>query len=268
MTPDDYRRRYFELKEQAKSAHRPTARHVASLPALPDVLLAVEETVPPGWYWTRRIAKGQALRLVNSAATPGISVLLWNALDTSERFNAGDSVKVQWTARLGKGRLLLSDMGRALASITVDTCGFHDCVTGGSSRVSDDTKFGADPTRRNSQENFLLAAGKHGLTQRDIGPAITFFAPVVTDEAGQFHWTDGVLAPNQYVDLRMEMDVIVAVSNCPHPLAPGKAWAPQPIGLQVWNAPPAEPEDFCRTATQEAQRAFQNNEAFAAEIAQ
>src|ERR1700748_3434129 len=160
MTPDDYRRRYFELKAQAKTIQRSSARHPENPTVITDTL--AQEIIPPGWYWTRRLSRVQVLRLTNTQATHGVSLLLWNAHDTSERYNAGDTVKVQWTARINQGRLLLSDMGRVLASVIGDSCGFHDAVTGGSSRALDDAKYGPDPERRNSAENFLLAAGKHG----------------------------------------------------------------------------------------------------------
>src|SRR5690606_2826346 len=102
MTPEDYRRRYFELKREAEDSNRglqaaPLTPNPHTIPA-EDVL--AEETVPAGWYWSGRIAKGTTLRLVNGAATAGVSLLLWNAKDPSERYNAGDTVKVQWTARL------------------------------------------------------------------------------------------------------------------------------------------------------------------------
>lgn len=265
MTPDDYRRRYAKLKAQARTNQRPSARHL-ECPAVVTGVLA-QEILPAGWYWTRRLSRGQILRLTNTQATHGVSLLLWNAHDTTERYNAGDTVKVQWTARISRGRLLLSDMGRVLASVVGDTCGFHDAVAGGSTRALDDAKYGPDPVRRNSVENFLLAAGKHGMDARDVGPCITFFAPVVTDEEGKFGWQDNALAPGQHIDLRLEMDVIVVVSNCPHPLSPQMDWTCEPVEVQVWKAPSPGADDFCRTATEEAVRAFENTDAYLREIA-
>lgn len=266
-TPEEYRRHYFALKEKADAANarRPAAKHVANPKKLKAKNIVVQDEIPPGWYWTRRIARGQTLRIVNDGGTHGVSALFWNASDTSERYNAGDTVKVQWTARISRGKLLLSDMGRVLASITDDTCGFHDSVVGGSTRALDDAKFGPDPVRRNSRENFILAAGKHGLGVRDVGPCITFFAPVTTDKKGKFVWQDKALAAGQYVDLRAEMDGIVALSNCPHPLSPANKWQAKPVTVQIWRSPKPEKNDLCRTATEEARRAFENTDAMLAE---
>jgi urea carboxylase-associated protein 2 len=263
MTPEDYRRRYFELKAQAQEANsaRPQKTMGASEIMTPDKILA-QDTIPPGWYWTRHLARGESLRIVNDKATAGVSALFWSAADPSERLNVADTVKVQWTARLSRGRLLLSDMGRALCSITEDTCGYHDFVSGCSSRASDEKKYGPEPTRRNSRENFVLAAAKHGLSARDVPPCVSFFAPVVTDEKGRFHWEEGAAKPGQFVDLRAEMDLIFVLSNCPHPLSPATSWKAEPVTAIVWQSSPAGAEDFCRTATEEAVRAFENTDAF------
>lgn len=265
-TPEEYRRRYFALKEKADAANagRPAAKHVVNPKKLKAKSIIAQDEIPPGWYWTRKILRGQTIRIVNDGATQGVSALLWSAADTSERYNAGDTVKVQWTARLSRGKLLLSDMGRVLASITDDSCGFHDSIAGASTRASDDAKFGPDPVRRNSRENFILAAGKHGLGPRDVGPCMTFFAPVTVDKKGKFVWQDKALAAGQYVDLRAEMDVILALSNCPHPLSPARKWQAKPITVQVWDSPKPAKDDLCRTATEEAKRAFENNDAMEA----
>src|SRR5262249_5228554 len=161
-TPDFYRRRYEELKAQASAAN---ARSVFpsrsdNPPILPVSLIVTEETIPGFWYWTNRVARGHSLRLVNDFATPGLSIFLWNADDASERYNAPDTVKVQWTSKLSRGKLMLSDMGRVLASITADTCGAHDSIAGGSTPESNLLRYGVSGLR-NTRDNFILASSKH-----------------------------------------------------------------------------------------------------------
>lgn len=252
------RRRYEELKAAGQGKDLPlpppTARDGAPLD---PARVIHREMIPGGWYWTARLARGQALRLLNPAATPGVSFFAWNADDTSERYNAGDTVKVQWTAALAKGRVLLSDMGRVLASITEDSCAAHDALLGGSSAASNAAKYGRDGLR-NTRDNFVLAAGKLGLSRRDLAPCISFFSPVATDAAGRFHWRDGVLQAGDFVELRAEMNLLLVVSNCPHPLAPG-AYAPQAIEAIVHTPPAAGADDLCRHASAEARRGFDNN---------
>jgi hypothetical protein len=259
--PETYRRRYLELMEEgrrqivAPSAAALAARNPA---VIPESLVKLRETIPGGWYWSRFLARGETLRIVNSEATAGVSALFWNADDRSERYNAGDTVKIQWTAKLGKGRVLFSDMGRVLASITDDTCAAHDALVGGSTKASNLARYG-EAGLRNSRDNFILAAGKHGMDRRDVPPSITFFAGVAVDEKGGFVWQEGCTKPGDYLDLRAEMNLLTVLSNCPHPLAPG-GYEPRPVEAIVWRAPPPGAEDLCRSFTAEARRGFENTD--------
>ena len=254
------RSRYLELKAAGQGSQRPLPPHTQRDGAVLDASKIIHrEVIPGGWYWPVRIARGQTLRLLNPQATAGVSVMIWNADDTSERYNAGDTVKVQWTAELRKGRVLFSDMGRVLASITEDTCGRHDTLVGGSTSKSNLEKYG-DASLRNSRDNLMLAAGKYGLSRRDLASCITFFAPVSTDAEGRFVWNEGVLQIGDFVDLRAEMNLLIAISNCPHPLAPGATYAPSDIEAIVWQAAPAQVDDLCRSLSAEASRGFENTD--------
>lgn len=262
QTPEQHRQRYFELKERARerARSRPAERADAAPPAIGDGQVIHREVIPGGWYWTTRLERGQALRLVNTHGTHGVSALFWNADDTSERYNQGDTVKLQWTALLTAGRVLFSDMGRVLVSITADTSGTHDALMGGSTPASNQRKYGT-PSLRNTRDNLRLAAGKHGLAPRDVPPCITFFAPARTDEDGRLHWVESAGKPGETIDLRAEMNVLVALSNCPHPLSPDASFDPSPVEAIVWQAPPAGPDDPCRRFGEEAERGFENTSA-------
>jgi len=261
QTPEQHRQRYFELKARARE--RAEARPHHDVPPAPRELdperVIHRETIPGGWYWPVRVPRGQALRIINTAGNAGVSAMFWNADDPSERYNAGDTVKLQWTAQLTKGRVLFSDMGRVLASITEDTYGHADTLLGGSSRASNARKYG-NPALRNSVENFRLGAGKHGLLVKDVPPCITFFAGVRTEEDGRFVWQDGVARPGDFVDLRAEMNLLVVLSNCPHPLSPETEFAPGPIEAVLWRAPAPAPDDLCRHFGEEAERGFENTD--------
>ncbi len=262
LSPDEHRARYFEMKAAAREREAASDRLGAATvqgPPLPADAIVLRESIPYGWYWTGTLSRGDVLRIVNTSGTCGVSAMFWNADDTSERYNAGDTVKVQWNALLRAGRVLLSDMGRVLLSLTADMSGRHDTLVGGSTPASNAAKYG-DRYLRNTRDNLLLAAGKHGLTKRDIAPCVTFFAPVVATDDGRLTWSSGDAAAGCYVDLRAEMNVLVALSNCHHPLAPGSS----PTGAVeaiVWRGPAADAADLCRTSGPEAIRAYQNTDA-------
>ncbi len=255
---DAHRRRYEELKAEGQGqAPRvmpaPTARGSVLLPPGP----LKRETIPAGWYWTSRLLAGETLRIALMDAPSAVSLIAWNAADPSERINYADTVKIQWTAALGKGRVIFSDMGRVMFSIVEDTSGMHDALVGGSTAASN-RRYKAAGYLRNTRDNFILAAGKLGLDKRDIPPCLTFFAPVRTDAEGRFVWTGAPRDAGDFVDLRAEMDMLVALSNCPHPLDPNPDYAAGNVeAIRFWGSEPAF-DDFCRTATREAARGFEN----------
>lgn len=229
--------------------------------ALPPERVRLDQVLPAGWYWSGRLPAGTCLRLENEQGTPGIACLFWNAADPSERLCTADTVKVQWTARLTRGRLLLSDMGRVLVSIVEDTCGRHDALLGAGAPRLDENSSPLEV--RNAAENLLLAAAKLGLGPRDLHAPVTFFAPVRCDASQRFWWDETAALAGTYVDLHVEMDLLVALSNLPHPLAPPAAPARE-VRITLWQ--PASPglSRFCREATEEAGRAFAQTEAYRA----
>lgn len=257
------RRRYEALKAagtgQAPKAMPEPTPIGATTQATPPIL---EETVPGGWYATYRLKAGQCLRLTNVTGCASVALVAWNASDTSERINHADSIKIQWTAALAKGRLIFSDMGRVLFSIVEDTSGAHDVLAGGLNISATAAKFGDDPTLRNTRDNLVLAAGKFGLDRRDIPQLVTFFAPVAVGDDGSLRWKDGIRRAGDFVELRAEMDLLVALSNCPHPLDPAATYAPGPVEVTVLPAQAVNAADFCRTATPEAIRGFENTDAY------
>lgn len=249
----NYERLKKEGQNAAPGALPPLTPKDSAAPA-PEHIVA-RETIPGGWYWYGEIQTGETIRLLNHEGRSSASVVAWSARDVSERINHADTVKIQWSANLRKGRLVLSDMGKAMFSIVEDTSGAHDALVGGSNAATNTRKYGGD--FRNTRDNFILAALKLGLTRADIPLPVTFFAPVGIDAEGRFAWNESGRARNDFVDLRAEQDLLVAISNCPHPLDPAPDYAPGDIEM-IRCRLPAPAEDFCRVGSAESIRAFRN----------
>ena len=251
------RRRYEALRAAGQEANPKTLPPPTTLggaPIAPQAVISREE-VPAGWYDTVRLRRGEALRIVDTSGTSSVSVIGWCEHDRSERLNCADTAKVQWSAALGKGRVILTDMGRVFVSLIEDTSGAHDLLMGGSTAASTLAAFGE--ATRNTHDNFLAAAAKLGLGLRDIPPCVTFFAPVSLDAAGRFVWNAARKRSGDFVDLRAEADLVLVLSNCPHPLDPARPAAAGSVVLVRHRAPTAAPDDPCRTMSPEIAGAFQ-----------
>jgi len=241
---------------------------VPELPVIPAGTVLWEETVAPGAYWTRVVRRGDTVRIVDVDGAGAASLLAFNADEPSERYNAPDTVKIQNTILLTTGRVLFSDLGRVLCSITGDTAGRHDTLGGFGNAATTLERYGPgrylelrNAYHRNARDNFVAALGRHGLGRRDLVPSCNLFAGVAVEPDGTLRWIDGVQAPGAAVDLRAEMNVLLALSATPHVLDPRPTYAPGSVRVTVWRGPAPAADDPCRTGTEEAVRAFENTAA-------
>src|SRR3569833_1603279 len=115
LTIADANRRRYELlcvfgqQSTQNGLPEPTRRDGAPIA---DGALMQRLEVPGGWYTSLRLARGEALRIVDGSGSASVSLIAWRIEDTSERINCADTVKVQWSTALSKVRVILSDMGR------------------------------------------------------------------------------------------------------------------------------------------------------------
>ncbi|HEX2736466.1 MAG TPA: urea amidolyase associated protein UAAP1 [Polyangiaceae bacterium] len=238
------------------------------LKSLTSELIVYREKLRGGQMWSRVIRRGQVLRLIDveGGATP--AALFYNARLPLERYNMPDTLKAQQIARLTEGAVLYSDMGRILMSLIHDGVGWHDTISGHLDAAASERKYGAGRYQelrnefyRNTHDNFLIELGKYGLGERDIVPNVNFFTQIKPSLDGKLEWATQAQA-GASVDLRAEMDVLVVLSNTPHPWDPGNKYAPRPLELVVWRAEPVTRDDVCRNFRPENGRGFQLTEQY------
>lgn len=234
------------------------------LPAeVPAEDLLWEETIAAGGYATRRLARGSRLRLIDLEGDACASVLIYNAEMPSERLNVADTVKVQWNAYLGAGKLLLSDMGRVLMSILADEAGTHDAFCGTSNAATNQAKYGEGRNSGafpNGRDRLVLGSAKHGLQRRDVHPCVNLFKGTRIEADGTITPLIGPYEAGRSMVLRAEMDVIVVIANCPHVLDPRAQWTVTPLRVSAWRGAVTPETDAIRSATPEGLRAFLNVE--------
>lgn len=231
--------------------------------------LIYQDTLPAGKHWSFVLRKGTQLRLVDLEGGANCGMLFYNPANPLERYNAPDTLKCQHTFKLTRGHCLYSDMGRIFCSIVDDTAGWHDTVSGNTTKALVTGKWGEtnyqthrNEWQQNGHDSFIIEGAKYGLTRRDLAANVNWFSKVRIDDDGRMIFDAASARAGSYVDLRFEMDTLVLFHTCPHPLNPAASYPRKPIRYEISEAPPMTADDACLTSAPENGRGFENNRLF------
>lgn len=227
------------------------------------------DTLSSGKHWSMIVRANTRLRLTDIDGGGNVAMLFYNPHNTTERYNAPDTLKCQHTFRLTTGHCLYSDMGRIFCSIVGDTHGWHDTVCGNSNKAIVAKKWGeaSYQTHRNDRhqnglDSFLIEAAKYGMKRRDLAANVNWFSKVAVDDAGAITFDPSAAKPGATVELRFEMDTLVLFHTCPHPLNPASEYPRKSIRFEMSGGPGADASDMCRLSVPENVRGFENNRIF------
>ena len=236
------------------SAHAPQLRATAPAPPTgawppppagldPDRLVWAE-TVHGGAATHLEVARGTTMRLTDLDGDACAHVLVYNADHPVERLSVADTVRLQPDEHLSAGCLLVSDRGRALATIVRDSSARHDCLFASS---------------RTTSELLALAAAKHDLHApcgpRDVTPSIAFFRGVAVDNDGAPEFL-GSAPPGSSLTIRAELPLVVLIANAAHPLDARTPGSCGRLEILAWRDSPTAPDDPQWSATPEIRRAY------------
>lgn len=223
-------------------------------------------TLAPGGHWSLRLRKGSLMTLTDLEGGANVGMLFYNPDNLLERYNAPDTLKCQHTFKLTRGNCLYSDMGRIFASIVEDSLGWHETVCGNSHADQVAERWGARDYQRdrnewhqNGHDAFLVELAKYGLGRADLAANLNLFSKVVADRDGTLRLVEEHSQPGSSISLRFEMDTLVLLHSCPHPLNPEAVYPARPVNIQLGEAAAVTDDDYCRNFRPENQRGFANN---------
>jgi urea carboxylase-associated protein 2 len=222
-----------------------------------------EETLHGSSTWSHVLKRGTALRITAIEDNANVGAIFLNADNPSERLNLPDSLKAQHIARLTTGSVLYSDMGRILCSITDDTLGWHDPLGGCSDAALVTKKYGESTYQQarngwhqNALDGFLIELAKYGLGARDLMMNVNFFSKVEVQDDGSMHFVPGYSKAGDAVELRAEMNTLVILNTCQHPMDSSPQNAQRPVALTLKKVEAPGADDVCRNFRPENARGF------------
>lgn len=225
--------------------------------------------LPGASHWSLTMRRGTEMRLTDIEGGANVGMLFYNPQNLLERYNAPDTLKCQHTFKLTRGNCLYSDMGRIFCSIVDDDLGWHESVCGNIDARQVAQRWGrrdyqADRNawHQNGHDAFLVELTKYGLTRADMAANVNWFSKVIADEAGELALQEGHSQPASSVSLRFEMDTLVLLHTCPHPLNRAGSYPHKPVRIDLGLAAPVADDDYCKHFRPENERGFRNNDLY------
>jgi uncharacterized protein len=194
-----------------------------------------EYIIPAKGYVAFNLAKGHVLRCVDVEGKQVPDIVCFNARDLSDEINLANSQLINKQQELREGATIFSVRCNPLMTIV----GYSNeyCYTYGSmcSEELNRHRYGVANTI-NCRDNFAQALTPWGFDRNQIPNAFVPFMRVEVDDRGSLEIREPTTEPGDYYDLRAEMDLVVAISNCPQELNPVNGFNPTPIGVNIYQA--------------------------------
>jgi len=232
----------------------------------PHADVMYQSDIPASAHHSLLVRRGVTLRVIDVEGGANVGMLFYNPYDKLERYNAPDTLKCQHTFKLTKGHCLYSDMGRIFCSITADSVGWHDTVGGYLSDQSLAQKYKVQSYQQarnnwtlSGEHSFMVELAKHELSTRDMSANLNLFSKVITNDQGDLTFSADNSGAGDYIDLRFEMDTLVILNTCPHPMNPAQEYPRKPVKYELRKSEPIAENDLCLNACDENKRGFKNN---------
>jgi uncharacterized protein YcgI (DUF1989 family) len=186
--------------------------------------------------------RGERLRVVDVQGGQVADFNAWSLADPRERFWSART-RIMEGAHLTVGNRLWSSPNMAvLFTITADTLQPRPSPLGGRShdllwaRCSPELwrlRSGLD-NARNCQDNLAAAIAPHGLSVHDVHDAFNIFMKTGLGPDDRLFWESPESAAGDYLELRAEVDCLVAVSACPGEANRNADYGLRPLQLEVF----------------------------------
>lgn len=181
------------------------------------------------------ISAGTTFRIIDVGGRQIGDFVALAAADLDERLSTAETMNFNdWSARVVPGTQLFSNKPRPMFTVVEDTSsGRHD-LNYAACTAEFYAYYGGGDSHANCHDNLVAVLEPHGMRSVDLPNPLNLFQVSMPGADGTVEvGPPGALA-GEYIALRAEMDVIIAVSSCPFDLdkAGGAGWVATPLRIQ------------------------------------
>jgi uncharacterized protein YcgI (DUF1989 family) len=180
--------------------------------------------------------RGQILRTIDVEGQQVGDLVCFNRDDLNERYSPQNTILFNRTIYPKIGSMLISNNGRPMMRVIADTVGIHDLVCGSCSEEYYKNRLDCHEPHRSCRSNLAEALAPWGIPLIDIPFSFNVFMRWPVQPDGSIMPMAAPSEPGDYVDLKAEMNLIVANSACPSDITPTNAHHPTPMRFVLYEA--------------------------------
>ena len=192
-------------------------------------------TIPARKGKAAHMKKGQHLRVVNTHGNQVVDTWAFNARDLKEFMSMEHCRAFVGGLFFKPGDAIVTNKRRPILTLVTDTSpGIHDTLIAACDRYRYE-QLGCKEYHDNCTDNLHAAMAELGLTEPETPSPWNLFMniPVLDGRTVEFRPT--VSKPGDYIEVRAEMDCIVAFSACPQDIVPINSGKPVEAHFAVFD---------------------------------
>ncbi len=175
----------------------------------------VTEIIPPCSAKAVELSAGDELLIIDPEGQQVSDVVAFARPDDREYLSSGRSLDYASRLWLTTGDVLYSNRSRPMFTIMEDTCGRHDFTLTPCSKDTFRIIYGEEDERPGCEGNLAAALAAYGIGPDRIPIAFNVFMNVVIDAStGEFRVQPPLSTAGDFIRLRAEMPLLVAISAC------------------------------------------------------
>lgn len=187
-----------------------------------------QSTLPARSGKAVRLARGQALKIINTHGQQVVDTWAFNADDLGEFMSMEHLRQVLNRIMLRPGDPLASNQRRPILTLVEDSSpGVHDTLIAACD-IHRYRNLGCTDYHDNCQDNLFAGMAELGLMPGECPSPLNLWMNIPVVDGVNIEWHPPASKPGDHVVLRAELDCVVAMSACPQDMIPinGAALAP------------------------------------------
>jgi uncharacterized protein YcgI (DUF1989 family) len=159
------------------------------------------------------IKKGQILKVEDIDGGQVADFVCFSLNDHDERFSQAKTRIRNWSTHIGTGSHIISNRDNVMFTIVADTVSVHDIVFCPCHSYVYEHVYKVGP-RNGCFENLSAAVKPYGISSDDLPAPFNIFMNTGIKDDGELYVAATPSKKGDYIELRADMDCLVAVSAC------------------------------------------------------